>query len=216
MRRALASIRFSPADRPRLASRSARSRTTSTTWIRSPDASFSRFALYRCDQSRASSPPPNTVTPQPISKFPESLFQGTKARSQDDSDRTHCRDYSGRGHWRDPEFTEQRVAENASGPHAVFTDGGDVAADGQEGGRAVQGTEAAADLGLHLDHADGLLGGVVGERHGEVGGEVQELLAPVAQPQREVAGGGLLPGAGRVGSQGSLEQLVPAPAQVVG
>ena len=60
MRRALASIRFSPADRPRLASRPARSRTTSTTWTRSPDASFSRFALYRRDQSRASSPPLST------------------------------------------------------------------------------------------------------------------------------------------------------------
>jgi hypothetical protein len=60
MRRALASIRFSPADRPRVASRPARSRTTSTTWTRSPDASFSRFALYRRDQSRASSPPLST------------------------------------------------------------------------------------------------------------------------------------------------------------
>jgi hypothetical protein len=88
MRRALASIRCSPADRPRLASRPARSRTTSTTWTRSPDASFSRFALYRCDQSRASSPP-STVAPQPISKRQE-VFPGTKARSQDDSDRTHC------------------------------------------------------------------------------------------------------------------------------
>ena len=78
MRRALASIRFSPADRPRLASRPARSRTTSTTWTRSPDASFSRFALYRCDQSRPSSPPPGTVTPQPISKLPGSLSQRPK------------------------------------------------------------------------------------------------------------------------------------------
>jgi hypothetical protein len=77
MRRALASIRFSPADRPRLASRSARSRTTSTTWTRSPDASFSRFALYRCDQSRPSSPP-STVSPQPISKLPGSLAREPK------------------------------------------------------------------------------------------------------------------------------------------
>jgi Amino acid permease len=77
MRRALASIRFSPADRPRLASRPARSRTTSTTWTRSPDASFSRFALYRCDQSRPSSPP-STVTPQPISKLPGSLAREPK------------------------------------------------------------------------------------------------------------------------------------------
>ena len=89
MRRALASIRCSPADRPRLASRPARSRTTSTTWTRSPDASFSRFALYRCDQSRPSSPPSTATPPQPISKLPESL-PGTKAHSQDDSDRTHC------------------------------------------------------------------------------------------------------------------------------
>ena len=77
MRRALASIRCSPADKPRLASRCARSRTTSTTWTRSPDASFSRFALYRCDQSRPSSPP-STVTPQPISKLPGSLSPGPK------------------------------------------------------------------------------------------------------------------------------------------
>jgi len=89
MRRALASIRFSPADRPRLASRPARSRTTSTIWTKSPDASFSRFALYRCDQSRPSSPP-STGTPQPISKLPGVLPGGPKARSQDDSDRTHC------------------------------------------------------------------------------------------------------------------------------
>jgi hypothetical protein len=68
MRRALASIRFSPAVRPRLASRPARSRTTSTTWTRSPDPSFSRFALYRCDQLRASSPL-SMLTPQPISKL---------------------------------------------------------------------------------------------------------------------------------------------------
>jgi hypothetical protein len=47
MRRALASIRFSPLDRPRLACRPARSRTTSTTWTRFPDASFSRFAVQQ-------------------------------------------------------------------------------------------------------------------------------------------------------------------------
>src|SRR5690242_262407 len=88
MRRALASIRFSAADRPRLASRPARSRTTSTTWTRSPDASFSRFALYRCDQLRDSPPLPDTIA-QPILKLSGSLPE-TKARSQDDSDRTHC------------------------------------------------------------------------------------------------------------------------------
>ena len=82
MRRALASIRFSPADRPRLASRPARSRTTSTTWTRSPDASFSRFALYRCDQVRPSSPPLSTVTPQPISKLPGSRSRGPKLVSR--------------------------------------------------------------------------------------------------------------------------------------
>jgi len=87
MRRALASIRFSAADRPRSASRPARSRTTSTTWTRFPDASFSRFALYRCDQLRES-PPLDTIA-QPISKLSGSLPE-TKARSQDDSDRTHC------------------------------------------------------------------------------------------------------------------------------
>ncbi len=41
----LASIRFSPADRPRSRSRRHRSRTTSATLITSPEASFSRFAL---------------------------------------------------------------------------------------------------------------------------------------------------------------------------
>src|SRR5690606_23973691 len=43
--RALASIRFSPAERPRSLSRRYRSRTTSATLLTSPDASFSRLAL---------------------------------------------------------------------------------------------------------------------------------------------------------------------------
>ena len=43
MRRALASIRFSPADRPRLSP--ARSRTTSTTWTRSPNAKLLQVRL---------------------------------------------------------------------------------------------------------------------------------------------------------------------------
>jgi hypothetical protein len=64
VKHALVSIRFFPADRPRLASSPARSRTTSTTWPRSPDANSSRFALYRCDQLRSSSPPLSTVTCQ--------------------------------------------------------------------------------------------------------------------------------------------------------
>src|SRR5690606_11244661 len=42
--RALASMRFSPADRPRSMSRRHRSRTTSATLFTSPEASFSRFA----------------------------------------------------------------------------------------------------------------------------------------------------------------------------
>src|SRR6202041_612304 len=45
--RALASMRFSPADRPRSWSRRHRSRTTSATLLTSPEASFSRLALYR-------------------------------------------------------------------------------------------------------------------------------------------------------------------------
>src|SRR5690606_32202170 len=43
--RALASIRFSPAERPRSWSRRQRSRTTSETLMTSPEASFSRLAL---------------------------------------------------------------------------------------------------------------------------------------------------------------------------
>src|SRR5271166_2525042 len=53
--RALASIRFSPADRPRSLSRRHRSRTTSATLFTSPEASFSRLALYRLDQLVGSS-----------------------------------------------------------------------------------------------------------------------------------------------------------------
>src|SRR3954453_4143534 len=53
--RALESMRFSPADRPRSLSRRHRSRTTSATLFTSPDASFSRFALYRRDQFVGSS-----------------------------------------------------------------------------------------------------------------------------------------------------------------
>src|SRR3954468_11474811 len=53
--RALASIRFSPADRPRSWSRRHRSRTTSATLFTSPEASFSRLALYRRDQFVGSS-----------------------------------------------------------------------------------------------------------------------------------------------------------------
>src|SRR5271157_2498670 len=48
--RALASIRFSPADRPRSLSLRHRSQTTSATLFTSPEASFSRLALYRLDQ----------------------------------------------------------------------------------------------------------------------------------------------------------------------
>src|SRR5215475_180201 len=43
---ALASMRFSPADSPRSRSRRQRSLTTSATLLTSPDASFSRLALY--------------------------------------------------------------------------------------------------------------------------------------------------------------------------
>src|SRR5690606_8975737 len=53
--RALASIRFSPADRPRSWSRRERSRTTSATLMTSPEAVFSTFALYRRDQFVGSS-----------------------------------------------------------------------------------------------------------------------------------------------------------------
>lgn len=88
MRRALASIRFSPADNPRLASRSARSRTTSTTRTRSPDASFSRFALYRRDQLL--SPPLSTTAHPSRSSGPQGTVPREQARSQDDSDRTYC------------------------------------------------------------------------------------------------------------------------------
>src|SRR5699024_8535007 len=53
--RARANIRFSPADRPRSASRRERSRTTSATLMTSPEAIFSTFALYRRDQLVGSS-----------------------------------------------------------------------------------------------------------------------------------------------------------------
>src|ERR1700722_13487170 len=52
---AFASIRFSPAERPRSLSRRQRSRTTSATLFTSPEASFSRLALYRRDQLVGSS-----------------------------------------------------------------------------------------------------------------------------------------------------------------
>src|ERR1022692_1115381 len=53
--RALASMRFSPAESPRSRSRRHRSRTTSATLLPSPEASFSRLALYRRDQLVGSS-----------------------------------------------------------------------------------------------------------------------------------------------------------------
>src|SRR5579871_850449 len=71
MARALASMRFSPADRPRLASCSTRSLTTWMTWPRSRDSSFSRLALYRRDQLL--SPPPSTLAHHPISHPPSRL-----------------------------------------------------------------------------------------------------------------------------------------------
>src|SRR5580704_14452410 len=52
---ALASMRFSPAERPRSRSRRQRSRTTSATLFTSPEASLSRLALYRRDQFVGSS-----------------------------------------------------------------------------------------------------------------------------------------------------------------
>src|SRR5579859_61019 len=53
--RALASMRFSPADRPRSLSLRQRSLTTSATLFTSPEASFSRLALYLRDQLVGSS-----------------------------------------------------------------------------------------------------------------------------------------------------------------
>src|SRR3984957_17743506 len=52
---ALASMRFSPAESPRSRSRRQRSLTTSATLLTSPEASFSRLALYRRDQFVGSS-----------------------------------------------------------------------------------------------------------------------------------------------------------------
>ena len=89
MRRALASIRFSPADTPRPASRPARSRTTS----RLNQVPGRQLLQVRLVPQRPIAfilaATEHRYTPQPISRLPGEPFPGTSS-FQDDSDRTYC------------------------------------------------------------------------------------------------------------------------------
>jgi len=71
----------------------------------------------------------------------------------------------------------------------VLAGGGDVAAHGAERFRAGQGSPAAGDLLLQFDHPQVAFGLVVVERHGEVDGEPQHVIAVSRQAARERRGG---------------------------
>ena len=69
---------------------------------------------------------------------------------------------------------------------ALLVEGREVGADSAEGGGAFGGAKAAGDFLLHLEHANGLLGEVVAERHARVAGESQHLGCLIAQPAQQI------------------------------
>jgi hypothetical protein len=79
---------------------------------------------------------------------------------------------------------------------------------------AGEGSEAVADFGFRLDHPDGLLGDIVRELDLEVGGEPEELVLALSQPQGQVAGRSLLAGPGWVQTQRPVDDGVVAAVQV--
>jgi hypothetical protein len=83
MKRAFASIRFSPGGQAAAGIPSRQVTDYLHDLDQISDTSFSRFALHRCDQVRPSSPPPlSTVTPQPISKLLGSRSRGPRVQSE--------------------------------------------------------------------------------------------------------------------------------------
>src|SRR5438093_537275 len=79
-----------------------------------------------------------------------------------------------------------------------------MSAEAAEALGARQGAPAAADLLLQLGHADVPLGLVVVERHPEVGGKAQHLLAVVVQAGQQVGGlGAALAAGATAGGAGS-------------
>jgi hypothetical protein len=111
----------------------------------------------------------------------------------------------------------------ASTPDLLLAGGRHVAAEAAEALRASQGAPAPADLLLQLGHADVPLGLVVVERHPEVGGKAQHLLAVVVQAGQQVGGLGAAPVAAaiagctgsRVGPPALVDDRLVAGAVVV-
>ena len=74
----------------------------------------------------------------------------------------------------------------------VFAQGGNIGSNHDEGARPVEGSEAAGNFLLDLDHAQVLLGKVVGKGDAEVGEEGEDVVRMVLKAVEQVLGLGLL------------------------
>ena len=72
---------------------------------------------------------------------------------------------------------------------ALFSRGGYDGSDAGEGARAGHGPEAAGDFHLDLHHSHVPLGLIVGEGHGEVVEESQDIAFELVQPDQEIVSG---------------------------
>jgi hypothetical protein len=68
----------------------------------------------------------------------------------------------------------------------LFFSGGQDGAQGCESSGTFEGSEAAGDFHFKLHHPDVSFGLIVGERHGEIGGEAEHVLFEVAQPEEQI------------------------------
>src|SRR5512132_4359388 len=100
------------------------------------------------------------------------------------------------GGGRQPGVALEHPPQRSKHPDLLLAGGRHVAAEAAEALPASQGAPAAADLLLQLGHPDVPLGLVVVERHPEVGGKAQHLLAVIVQAGQQVGGLGAAPAAG--------------------
>ena len=75
---------------------------------------------------------------------------------------------------------------------ALFTQCGEVGADGAEGLGTVDGTETPGGFLLEFGHTDIAFGLVIVEGHTRVGEKAQDLVGVLAQTQEKIERGGLL------------------------
>src|SRR5512132_3181048 len=99
------------------------------------------------------------------------------------------------GGGRQPGVTLEHPPQRSKHPDLLLAGGRNVAAEAAEALPASQGAPAPADLLLQLGHPDVPLGLVVVERHPEVGGKAQHLLAVIVQAGQQVGGLGAAPAA---------------------